>query len=95
MYLWGGDNNKLTKVAIKKESNFHKVQLDNFTWETVQGSAVVPAHVHSHCCQMVGHEMFIFGGSDESYKSNNHMWGYNFIAKVFKKHNGLYPPSPR
>ena len=39
--------------------------------------------------------MFLFGGSDEACKSNNTMWSYNFIAKVFKKHNGFYPPTPR
>lgn len=44
---------------------------------------------------MIGHEMFIFGGSDETCKSNNIMWGYNFIAKVFKKYNGQNPPTPR
>lgn len=32
MYVWGGDNNRLSKIPIKKESNFHKIQLDNMTW---------------------------------------------------------------
>ena len=61
----------------------------------MQASAVIPPHVHSQCSQVYEDEMFIFGGSDESCKSNNAMWGYSFIGKIFKRHHGLYPPTAR
>jgi hypothetical protein len=31
MYIWGGDNRQ-PKVSIKKENNFHRLRLDNYTW---------------------------------------------------------------
>ncbi|EGG19014.1 hypothetical protein DFA_02257 [Cavenderia fasciculata] len=69
--------------------------VDRIIWKPLKTTGTIPSSRSDHTSTVIGKDIYIFGGSDESIKPLNDLYVFHTDTMVWEKIECLSPPSPR